>query len=207
MPRLWFACPPRGPPQFGGTFDTAPRWGDSASPAPHVCAISTPTPRPSPPCTFADLAPHPCCADEPRARAAHSWRHRTPAGVRGHQAYVARNSRDPQRGPTGATELAWVEADGLAISLRSHRYSVDELVSVADELEVTGGSAHLTDQESDRGLGPVYEVEDLAWSILGQQAARASVRSTTGQSPAPPGMCTSRSSPGPSATPRASTTC
>jgi hypothetical protein len=88
--------------------------------------------------------------------------------VRGHRAYVARSSRDPQRGPTGATELAWLEADGLAISLRSHRYSVDELVSVADELEVTGGSAHLTDQESDRGLGPVYEVEDLAWSILGQ---------------------------------------
>ena len=33
---------------------------------------------------------------------------------------------------------------------------------------MTGGSAHLTDQESDRGLGPVYEVEDIAWSILGQ---------------------------------------
>jgi hypothetical protein len=98
--------------------------------------------------------------------------------VRDKQAYVDRSSRDPRRGPTGATVVSWIERDGLAISLRSHRFSVDELTSIAERLDVTGGSVRLARSGSDRGLSEAFSVENIAWSV-GDAPVGPAVRSVS----------------------------
>jgi hypothetical protein len=62
----------------------------------------------------------------------------------------------------GATELAWAECDNLGISLRSHRYSADELASMAEDLRVGADGVEL-DPGSDGGLEEVLRTPTVEW--------------------------------------------
>lgn len=98
--------------------------------------------------------------------------------VRGQEAFVDRSSRDDMQSSTGAAVISWMECDDLAISLRSHSFSVDELVSMADQLQVSGAGAGFEPEALD-GLDEVLVLDDLDWRLVGDSLAGPGVRDVT----------------------------
>lgn len=98
--------------------------------------------------------------------------------VRGHEAFVARSSSDDMRNSKGAAEVSWVECDNLAISLRSHSFPVDELVSIAEQLHVAG-SGVVIEPGSTGGIDEVLSIPGVDWLGTADLPAGPGVRHMT----------------------------
>jgi hypothetical protein len=98
--------------------------------------------------------------------------------VRGHEAFIARSGADDMLNDDGATEIAWAECDDLGISLRSHRYSLDELVSLAEMLRVDEDGVGLEPGAAD-DLAEVLALPSVAWMGPADLPAGTGLRTVT----------------------------
>ena len=88
---------------------------------------------------------------------------RDTTSVRGKEAFIDRSANDPRRDSKGAAVISWIERDDLAISLRSHSYSVDELVTIAAKLDLSGTRPRLGAGDAD-DLDEILVNDDVRWA-------------------------------------------